>query len=218
MKCWRNTKAMSQRRTVPCTTPCCPTTPPFKHALVHLTCASASHKTQQAYALANGDVASFADAMETDIDALNASISQQTRTARERLSAVYLLSLAVGTAAAAACILLVFADLRLITRYVVIPIKSMLKAIQESSGHINGMTAEVLKRTRDSRKSAAGLSSLAGNLSSTFRDVAAGLSQQVRTFNTTGKIQDLRQQVASGEYRPDARETAARMLLLSEGE
>ena len=44
-----------------------------------------------------------------------------------------------------------------------------------------------------------------------------GLSQQVRTFNTTGKIQDLRQQVASGEYRPDARETAARMLL-SEGE
>ena len=46
----------------------------------------------------------------------------------------------------------------------------------------------------------------------------SGLSQQVRTFNTTGKIQDLRQQVASGEYRPDARETAARMLLLSEGE
>ena len=52
----------------------------------------------------------------------------------------------------------------------------------------------------------------------TFRDVAAGLSQQVRTFNTTGKIQELRSQVASGEYRPDARETAARMLLLSEGE
>ena len=51
-----------------------------------------------------------------------------------------------------------------------------------------------------------------------FRDLAASLSQQVRTFNTTGKIQDLRGQVASGEYRPDARETAARMLLLSEGE
>ena len=51
-----------------------------------------------------------------------------------------------------------------------------------------------------------------------FRDLAASLSQQVRTFNTTGKIQDLRGQVASGEYRPDARETAARMLLMSEGE
>ena len=148
----------------------------FKHALVHLTCASASHKTQQAYALANGDVASFADAMEADIDALNASISQQTQAARERLSAVYFLSLAVGIAAAAACILLVFADIRLITRYVVIPIKSMLKTIQESSGHIKGMTAEVLKRTQDSRKSAAGLSSLAGNLSSTFREVAGNIS------------------------------------------
>ncbi|HBA49521.1 MAG TPA: hypothetical protein DCZ91_17335 [Lachnospiraceae bacterium] len=148
----------------------------FKHALVHLTCASAGHKTQQAYALANGDVASFADAMETDIDALDASISQQTQEAREHLSAVYFLSLTVGIAAAAACILLVFADIRLITRYVVIPIKSILKTIKESSGHINGMTAEVLKRTQDSRKNAAGLSSLAGNLSSTFREVAGNVS------------------------------------------
>ena len=49
-----------------------------------------------------------------------------------------------------------------------------------------------------------------------FRDLAASLSSQVRTFNTTGKIQELRNQVASGTYRPDARETAARMLLLAE--
>lgn len=54
--------------------------------------------------------------------------------------------------------------------------------------------------------------------SSSFRGMAASLSQQVRTYNTTGKIQDLRNQVASGEYRPDARETAARMLLMSEDE
>ncbi len=54
--------------------------------------------------------------------------------------------------------------------------------------------------------------------SPTFRALAASLSQQVRTYNTTGKIQDLRGQVSSGEYRPDARETAARMLLLSEDE
>ena len=51
-----------------------------------------------------------------------------------------------------------------------------------------------------------------------FREMAASLSQQVRTFNTTGKILDLRDQVAAGTYRPDARETAARMLLLSEDE
>ena len=57
-----------------------------------------------------------------------------------------------------------------------------------------------------------------GEVSPTFRELAASLSQQVRTYNTTGRIQDLCDQVASGAYRPDARETAARMLLLSEGE
>ena len=49
-----------------------------------------------------------------------------------------------------------------------------------------------------------------------FRELAANLSGQVRNFNTTGKIQELRNQVASGAYRPDARETAARMLLMAE--
>ena len=50
----------------------------FKHALVRLVCASASHKTQDAYTLANEDVASYASAMETDIQMLNDSISDQT--------------------------------------------------------------------------------------------------------------------------------------------
>ena len=51
-----------------------------------------------------------------------------------------------------------------------------------------------------------------------FRQMVSELSHQVRTHNTTGKIQELRRQVSAGEYRPDARETAARMLLLAEGE
>ena len=81
----------------------------FKHALVRLVCASASRKTQDAYALANGDAALYANAIETDIDALNASISEQTLAARNQLAAVYLMSLVIGSIAAAACILLVFA-------------------------------------------------------------------------------------------------------------
>ena len=44
----------------------------------------------------------------------------------------------------------------------------------------------------------------------------ANLSYQVRTHNTTGKIQELRGAVRSGEYQISPRETAARMLLLSE--
>ena len=124
----------------------------FKHALVHLVCASASHKTQDAYALANGDVAAYADAMEADIDDLNASISEQTLSARSQLKNAYVLSLAVGIAAAVICMLLVFGDIKLITNYVLLPLKSILTTIQESSGLIDNMTGEVLKRTNDSKK------------------------------------------------------------------
>lgn len=49
-----------------------------------------------------------------------------------------------------------------------------------------------------------------------FRELAASLSYQVRTHNTTGKIQELRRQVQSGEYQIEPRETAARMLLMME--
>lgn len=148
----------------------------FKHALVRLLCASASHKTQDAYALANGDVALYANAMKGDIDTLNASISQQTSLARKHLSMVYLFSLAMGISAMLICIFLVFADLKLITKYVVVPVKSMIKTIRESSGRIHNMTGEVLKRTRASRGSASGLSSLAGQLSSTIQEVAENVS------------------------------------------
>ncbi len=49
-----------------------------------------------------------------------------------------------------------------------------------------------------------------------FREMVANLSYQVRTYNTTGKIQELRRQVSAGEYQIEPRETAARMLLLME--
>ena len=126
----------------------------FKHALVYLVCASASHKTQYAYTLANGDVASYADAMKADIDALNASINEQTSKARTHLSTVYFISLVISITAVIICISLVFADLKLITNYIVIPVKSILKTIQKSSGSINNMTGEVLKRTYASKGSA----------------------------------------------------------------
>lgn len=51
---------------------------------------------------------------------------------------------------------------------------------------------------------------------SRFLREAASLSQQVRTTNTTGKVQELRRQVQAGEYKPDAQEIARRMLLMGE--
>ncbi len=190
----------------------------FKHALVRLVCASASHKTQDAYTLANEDVASYASAMETDIQMLNDSISDQTSHARSRLSAVYVLSLLVGIAAVAACILLVFADLKLITKYVVLPIKRILKTIQESSGRINSLTGEVLKRTQASKGSAASLSTFAEQLSATIQEVAGNVSvindntENVRldVHNIAEECGAITAYSAQMNTRADAMQTSAR--------
>ena len=50
-----------------------------------------------------------------------------------------------------------------------------------------------------------------------FRQLVSSLSQQVRTYNTTSKVQELRNQVQSGAYTISPSNIAARMLLLEEG-
>lgn len=50
------------------------------------------------------------------------------------------------------------------------------------------------------------------------QELVSRLSQEVRTANTTGDIQRLKQQVASGQYIPDPMAIAGRMLLLPEEE
>lgn len=47
-------------------------------------------------------------------------------------------------------------------------------------------------------------------------DLVSRLSQEVRTINTTGDIQALRSEVASGEYTPDPMAIAGRILFLTE--
>lgn len=48
-------------------------------------------------------------------------------------------------------------------------------------------------------------------------DMVSRLSQEVRTTTTTGRIQELRQAVSSGEYQPDPVEIAKRLLFHLEG-
>ncbi len=144
----------------------------FQHALVSLVCASASSKTQDAYAYANGDVSVYGDAMEQHIDALNDSINAQTADARQQLSTVYIGSMLTGAMSAVLCILLVCIAVSIILRHVVKPIKSILLAIQDSSGRVDQLVGEVLKRTRTSRESALALSTLAQQLTASMQGVA----------------------------------------------
>ena len=144
----------------------------FKHALVHLVCASADSKTQDAYATANGDVASYGGAAEADIDALYASVSAQAEAAQGRLTAVYITSLVVSAAALLAGILLVLAAFRIIRRYVITPIRDAMGMLQDSSERISGVVGEVRQRTKTSSGSVRSLSGLTQQLSDALREIA----------------------------------------------
>ncbi len=144
----------------------------FQHALVYLVCASADSKTQDAYAYANGDVARFGSAIESNIDELYAAVSTRTADARQELLGVYLISLLIAAISIASCLILVPAAIRIIKKYVITPIKGTVDTLQESSQKLDEVTNEVLKHTRTSGKSARALSSLAGSLSMAIQRVA----------------------------------------------
>ena len=144
----------------------------FKHALVYLVCASADSKTQDAYAYANGDVAGFGSAMADNIDELYAAVSARTGSARQKLFAVYVISLVITAASIISCLALVLAAIRIIKKYVITPIKGTVDMLQESSQKLDDVTGEVLKRTRTSGESAGGLSALAGSLPMAIQKVA----------------------------------------------
>lgn len=145
----------------------------LKHALVYLVCASADSKTQEAYALANGDVARCGSAIAENADKLYDAISQRIDSARHKLLLVYIVSLVIAAASIAACLGLVFAAIRIIKKYVITPIKGTVDLLQDSSQKLDAVTGEVLKHTRTSETSAKGLSALAASLSTAIQQVAS---------------------------------------------
>lgn len=161
----------------------------FKHALVYLVCASADSRTQDAYACANGDVASFGFAMESNIDELYNAVSARTADARHKLLLVYIVSLIIAVASVVTCLILVFAAIRIIKKYVITPIKGAVDTLQESSGKLDDVTGEVLKHTRTSRKSAGKLSSLAASLSTAIKNVANNAA------NINGSVAGIKEEV-----------------------
>ena len=144
----------------------------FKHALVYLVCASADSKTQEAYAMANGDVSARSTAAEQSLDALSASVSAQAEAARSRLLRVYIISLVTSAVTLAAGIVLVWAALRIIRKYVIAPIRNAMGTLQDSSQRISGVVGDVRKRTRTSSGSARALSGLTERLSAALEEIA----------------------------------------------
>ena len=144
----------------------------LKHTLVFLVCASADSKTEEAYTLANGDVAFYGSAIEQNIKELYDSVTLQTETARKRLFIVYLISIIISVISMIACVLLAIAAIKMIMAYVVKPIKSVMSTLQKSSEQVDIMVDEVRKRTWNSSKSVKQLSVLSEKISNTIHQVA----------------------------------------------
>lgn len=190
----------------------------FQHALVHLLCASADSKTEEAYALANGDVANYGNAIEENIDDLYASISQQTQEARAHLRMVYIAAFAVSTVSIVTGVLLVLAAIRVILQYVIKPIQGTIHTLQGSSERISHMSGEVLKRARTSDQSTRDLSALSESLSGAIQEVAdstssinhhaAGIKQDVIAM--AGECGSIAEYSAAMRERADGLERAAK--------
>ncbi len=125
----------------------------FKHALVRLACASADSKTQEAYAVANGDVASYGSLAEGRIDTLYAAASAQAGAAQDKLFTVYLTSLVISACTLIVGVALVAVAFRIIKKYVVAPIRQAVGTLQDSSQRLGGVVGQVHSRIHSSSSS-----------------------------------------------------------------
>ena len=169
----------------------------FKHSLVGLVCASADSKTQQAYAMANGDVASHGAAAEGHIDSLYASVSSQAQAARRRLTMVYITSLLISAAALLLGVLLVAAAFRIIRKSVVAPIQGAMDTLQNGSRRISGVVGDVRSRTQNSKDSVQALSGLTTQLSAALDEVARNSSDiRASASNAQGDVANMAEECA----------------------
>lgn len=145
----------------------------FKHSLVSLVCASADSKTQEAYAIANGEVADHSNAVEEKINMLYQSVSTQAESAKNHLFVVYLISLLISVAALGAGIFLILAAFRMIRMYVIAPVRETMGTLQDSSDQIRDVVGEVRGRTKTSHESVKKLSALTDELSAAFEEIAS---------------------------------------------
>lgn len=185
----------------------------FKHALVYLVCASADSKTEDAYAYANGDVASFSSAMESNINELYTAVSTRTANARQKLFNIYIISLIIAVISVITCMVLVAAAIWIIRKYVITPIKGTVDTLQESSQKLDKVTGEVLKHTHTSGESVGGLSSLAGSLSMAIQKAAKNAAIiNSSAANIKGDVHDMAEECgAIMDYSSDMKLRASEM-------
>lgn len=157
----------------------------FKHALVRLVCASADSKSQEAYAMANGDVAAYSTAVESGIDILSASVNDQASSAQRHLFVVYAVSLVTSAAVLVIGVLLVWAALRIIRTYVITPIQGAMGTLQGNSERLSNVVRETRGRIKTSSGSAQKLSGLTEQLSDALEKISQNTAAITASASST---------------------------------
>lgn len=185
----------------------------FKHSLVKLVCASADSKTQEAYEMANKDVALYSAATEEQIDAIYGAVSERAKTARERLLDVYISSVVTSAVTLILGIFLVAAAFRIIRKSVIAPIRSAIRMLQNSSERMSGVVGDVRSRTQNSNDSVQALSALTTRLSATLEEVAGSASAiRANASGTQGDVASMAQECSEiSAYSVDMRGRAQEM-------
>lgn len=156
----------------------------FKHALIDLVSASADSRTQEAYAVANGEVASRSASVEEGIDTLYASIAEKTEEAETHLAGVYVAAIIVSAAALAIGVVLVLLAIRIVRRQVIAPIHGAMDTLQDSSEKLNGVVKGINSRTRTSSARTRELSDLTDQLSAALEKIS-GNTETINANATT---------------------------------
>lgn len=118
----------------------------FRAAVRSLVAYSANSDSVAAYACANGDVATYGNAIEQNIADLNAIISADTEAARGQLATVYQSSLTGNIVTIVLGVLVVILALYSVTRRVIKPVKAAEKELAEIITGIDNRNGDLTKR------------------------------------------------------------------------
>lgn len=117
----------------------------FKHAVVNVVAFSANSKTADAYACANGDLASYGSAMQQNIDAITESTSAHADEARNQLASVYKSSLITNTVT-------IIVSICAIAFAVISVVRQIVKPLVHTEQEISGIIKDIDDRQGDLTK------------------------------------------------------------------
>lgn len=118
----------------------------MKQAVFQLTAYSANQKNEEAYAMANGEVKSFAEAIEADTTALSEVLNKDTEAKTAALSRVYHLSLVIAIVTVILSVIAVLFAILMVMRNVIRPIKKTHDELNEIISGIDRHEGDLTKR------------------------------------------------------------------------